>query len=113
MVMTGTAGEDDDDDLLGLYHWNGNDGSPSLAIIDALADLEGVAPTSLDSLYGTIDSTALDDLLGNANSSPVVVEFRRGDYRITVDDDGEITIRAVDEFESDAPHRSGEDSNAG
>lgn len=96
--MTGTADDEDNgDSVLGTYHWNGDGQSPSLAIIDALAELEGVAPTSLDALYNSIEPEALDTVLRHDAADDVLVAFRRGDYLIAVRDDGEIQIRDADD----------------
>lgn len=98
--MTGTADEGENDNgVLGSYRWNRDEQAPSLAIVDALADLQDTAPTALDALYESIDPRALDDLLSHEKSEEVAVEFRRGDYQITVRDDGEIQIRAADDPE--------------
>lgn len=95
--MTGTADDDDNcDSVLGTYHWNEDGQSPSLAIIDALAELQAAAPTSLDALYNSIEPEALDRLLRHEKGDQIMVAFRRGDHVITVRDDGEIQIRDAD-----------------
>lgn len=98
MIMTGTADDEGNDDR-GVWtsRWNGNGQSPSLAIVDALVDLQDTAPTSLDPLYNSIEADALDTLLRHDTGARVAVEFRYGDYSITVKNDGEIQIRDVED----------------
>lgn len=96
--MTGTSDDGENGDrVLGTYHWNGGGQSPSLAIIDALADLQDVAPTKLEILHNSIEPEALDTLLCHDPDGQIVVEFRRGDYLVTVQEDGEIRIRDADD----------------
>lgn len=94
--MTDEADDTDNGDApLGTYHWSEDGQSPSLAIIDALADLQDTAPMTLDVLYNSIEPDALNRLLHHETSDHLLVEFRRGDHLITVHSDGEIKIRDV------------------
>lgn len=58
--------------------------SPSSAVIAAIAILENVDPTQLDTvLYEYIDPAALDALAGGEH--PVSLSFPFGDYHVDID----------------------------
>lgn len=65
-------------------------------VVDAVADLEGVSPTSLDPLYDTIDPDALDSIVRSAVSRPspgeVAVTVRYEGYAVTVHGYGVVEI---------------------
>lgn len=63
---------------------------PSVAVIDALATIEGTEPKELatvseTTLYAQIDPEALDTIVVDGNR--VTVSFTIGDYRVRIDDD--------------------------
>lgn len=60
--------------------------SASMAVITAVADTLGVAPTELDPLYTAIDTDALDELMANraTTDTPIYVSFTFESLDITV-----------------------------
>lgn len=67
-----------------------SDQPPSIAIVNALADLEGVDPTELDYiLYDYIHPEALDTL---TQSGPVTVTFPLEEYMISTTESGTVQI---------------------
>lgn len=67
------------------------DGRPSVAVLEAVAAEEGCEPTDLDApLYEHVDPEALDALV----SSPIKgrITFTYHGYRLTVDDDGAVSV---------------------
>lgn len=73
-----------------------DDESPSGAVISAVSAVEGVEPTELGCLYDRIDPDALDTLLNgpevSGNSGFLGVEFQYSGYRVTVRNNGSITV---------------------
>lgn len=70
--------------------------APSQAIVERVADIEGVDHTDLEPLYNSIDPDALDNLVGQTGTS-MQIEFVYEGFDVTVSGDGEI---AVDEAPS-------------
>ena len=71
--------------------------SPSEAVVEAVADQEGVDSTALESqLYDTIDPDALDTLLTSsrrgATSEERAVTFQYCGYRVVVDGAANVTL---------------------
>ncbi|MCU4739943.1 hypothetical protein OB955_10430 [Halobacteria archaeon AArc-m2/3/4] len=73
---------------------------PSREVIDRIATLEGIAPTDLappnyDVLNDVIDPDALDALCRSGDRAPVPIEvvFEFNGYRVTVTNDGSVTVR--------------------
>lgn len=63
---------------------------PSIAIVNALADLEEVHPTELDyTLYDSVQPEALDTL---AQSGNVEITFTVEQYRVHITESGTIKI---------------------
>lgn len=78
------------------YDWS--ETPPSIAVLRALAAVEGVPPTDLHTeagitLYETVDLEALDALF--AHESDISVSFRVGAYTVLLDDDL-LTVRTDD-----------------
>ncbi|MFC6769640.1 HalOD1 output domain-containing protein [Natrinema soli] len=74
---------------------------PSQAVIETVAEAEGVRPTELappqyESLHAIVDPTALDALFADrpngTNRPHGTVSFRFCDYHVTVDRDGTVTL---------------------
>ncbi|WP_254278723.1 HalOD1 output domain-containing protein [Haloarcula marina] len=60
---------------------------PSVLVVDAIAEVEGVEPIDLDFvLEDQIDTEALDDLFAH-DSPPKTVEFNVGSHHVIVTDD--------------------------
>jgi hypothetical protein len=73
----------------------GDDRSPSLAVVEALADAAGVAPEALGDevglvLYDHVDPDALDALVANRPDGDFAVSFAVGEYDVRVDPDAAV-----------------------
>jgi hypothetical protein len=65
-------------------------------IVSAVARLEGVEPTALDTrLYDVIEPDALSSLVENAPESGVTIGFDYEGYRVTVVADDELHVDVV------------------
>ena len=79
--------------------------SPSNAIVEAIAAIEGARTTDVDfSLFESVNPDALDLLFGESSddeesADDVVVEFRVDGYLVQVRSDGTITVKAIDSSE--------------
>lgn len=78
------------------YDWS--ETPPSIAVLRALAAIEGVPPRDLHDeadimLYETVDLEALDALL--THQSDISVSFRVGEYTVLLDDEL-LTVRTND-----------------
>lgn len=66
------------------------------AIVAAVADVTGREPNSLEPLYHTVDSDALDTLLSSNGSDddvfPLRVAFRYAGCNVEVASDGEVEV---------------------
>ena len=75
---------------------------PSIAIVAAIADAEGVDPTETDFiLHDAVDPDALDRIFGGDRQVDVteirtVATFHVADYEVEIRNDGRITIDAPD-----------------
>ncbi|MDQ2051827.1 HalOD1 output domain-containing protein [Natronolimnohabitans sp. A-GB9] len=70
------------------YH---ND-SPSLSVIEALADELETDPVELEPLYHFVDPEALDQLFQEGTHGDVRVEFVYGDHTVAVQGDGTVVV---------------------
>ena len=78
--------------------YEGGDGhTPVQAIVDALAEAEGVDPTAIRSLSDVVDTDALDRLLARTDGGSTVFEFEFGDWVVFVRGDGRIRVCDADE----------------
>lgn len=78
------------------YDWS--ETPPSIAVLRALAAIEGVPPRDLHTetgirLYDTVDLEALDALV--THESDVAVSFHVGEYVVLLEDD-QLTVRISD-----------------
>lgn len=70
-------------------------GVPAAAIVEAVAEREGVPVTDLPPLYEAIAPTVFEDLLGHdGNGADQAVRFEYLGYRVTVTADGRVEITA-------------------
>ena len=68
---------------------------PSLAVVTAVADREGVAPERLDPpLWEAVDSAALDRVCATATGCAVSFEY--AGYQVTLEEDS-VSLEAVHE----------------
>jgi len=69
---------------------------PSTSVIEAVADVTGTDTTALPSLYASIDTDALDDLVGERSESPtsgnVCITFRFAGCDVAVCADGRTIV---------------------
>lgn len=67
---------------------------PSMAIVQAIATIEGVEPTAVDfSLYEAIDPEALNALVcSDMTEGDVVIQFTTDEYQIQVQSDETVTV---------------------
>lgn len=80
------------------FEFDANSTAPSLAAATALAVVEGLDPTEIEPLYPTVDSDALDGMLGrDAVDRPVHVTWTHDGYTVTVGSQGAVTITAADD----------------
>lgn len=79
---------------------------PSQAVVEAVAEAEGVPPDELtppayEPLHAVVDPTALDALFAarpeGTNRPNGTVSFRFCGYDVTVDRDGRVTLEAATE----------------
>ena len=77
------------------------------ALVDAIAEAEGVAPTELPALYGSLDLDALSTLLTNSGETAddeLLLGLRMGRWNVFVSSDGRIRVcDATDETRSPEP----------
>ncbi|WP_049985410.1 HalOD1 output domain-containing protein [Halobellus rufus] len=79
------------------YDWSSI--PPSAAVVRTLSIALDREEQSLDPLYESIDSDALDALfqptLSPANTNGITVSFTAGENQVTVRDSGEVIVRPV------------------
>jgi hypothetical protein len=64
-----------------------------MAIVQAIASIEGVETTEVDCLYDAIDPEALDRLVeASAPKNSLVVEFRMSGYQVRVRGDRTVVV---------------------
>lgn len=85
------SGADDHYDLevvsvAARYH--AEDGSPATAVVEAVADREGVAPTDLPPLAEAVDPEALDAVVGEGRR----LAFEYVGYNVTAHPDGSVSV---------------------
>lgn len=82
------------EDLDSQPRWNREDCPPSIAVIEAIADVRGVEPTDLDGvLYDLIDPEALDALFLGEKPGDIEVELPLGSHRVTIRSDGSLQVQ--------------------
>ena len=67
---------------------------PSEAVVERVANCEGVDPTELSLLYDAIDPDALDSLVSSSlqRGSGLEIEFTYHGYRVTVTGEGVVHL---------------------
>lgn len=91
------GGKREPDETLVLKQFDPADTSPSVAVVEALAAVDGLAPDTQfeTSLYDYVDPEALDALLSHEQGAPNAVWFSVEDYRVRIDGD-EIRVVKTD-----------------
>ncbi|MWV39109.1 HalOD1 output domain-containing protein [Natrialba sp. INN-245] len=72
---------------------------PSRAVVEAVAEAEGVSPDELqppeyEPLHAVVDPDALDSLCANRPTTDCNVSFRFCGYEVTVGEDGTVALTA-------------------
>ncbi|AFZ74912.1 HalOD1 output domain-containing protein [Natronobacterium gregoryi] len=81
---------------------------PSAAVVETIAQAEGVDPMTFEpSLYQAIDPDALDTLIESADGEVTVV-FTFAGYTVGVDGTGTVTLAPIDETETDDESSGGD-----
>jgi hypothetical protein len=79
------------------YDWSST--SPSVAVIEAVADVAGCEQTELDPLYDSVDPDALDTIIEGDRQTVLdgmtTVTFTLAGYEVTVYADGEVAVRTI------------------
>lgn len=68
-------------------------GSITTTIVIAIAEMEGVDPTEMEPLYGSVDPALLEAVCSDEGQVTGDVVFTYRGYRVTVDSDGGTLIR--------------------
>ena len=68
--------------------------SPSVRVVQAVADANGVDPSELDPLSGRLDLESMDEFLTNS-SEPVRIECSLGEFRVEVRSDGDVRLSST------------------
>ncbi|WP_407075670.1 HalOD1 output domain-containing protein [Natronococcus wangiae] len=79
---------------------------PPLAIIEAVAAVEGVAPTELDPIYDTIDLESIDQLFtdqDDTSTPPTFLRLSIAGWNVFVRGDGAIRVCDPDQPTDPAP----------
>lgn len=72
-------------------------GTPSTAVIYAIAEREGVDPTDLDRpLYEVLDPEAMDALFSESDSSVGQLQFRYLGYEVRLTSNGSVQVSEPD-----------------
>lgn len=66
--------------------------TPSEAVVDALAAVEDVEPTTLDPLYDTVDLEAIDSLFAGTDDPAHVVGIAVEGWHVVVRGDGVVRV---------------------
>lgn len=74
----------------------GPDKSVADGVIEAVSEVYGLEPTSLDPLYSVLDPDALDALFKPEGSGNLTVEFQYNGCEVQVTSDRNIVIRTID-----------------
>jgi hypothetical protein len=92
-----TSTTDQHDDEIVHRTLNTDSDEPAVAVAEAVADLEDSEPDELPATYNCIDGM-LDELYADPPSpeAQMEVSFTYAGYRITVEQDGDATIVAVE-----------------
>lgn len=71
-------------------HDGGSDASIAASLVCSVAAVAGVEPTTLPPLQETLDTDALESILGSARGA--TISFTYAGYRVTADSDGSVRI---------------------
>jgi len=97
------------DDTTDGAHGPTADVSPSIAIVERLAELENRDPVAMEPLGENLDMDALDSLL-SSGTGDIEVTFDAYGWRVTVDGDGRIEANPADAGDRVETNDSGRES---
>ncbi len=87
------TGDSDGPDRVHRVRWD-RYRSPSLGIVETIADTKGVDPLEISPLHGSIEAEALNDLIHVDNAeTPTSVSFTHEGILVTVMSDGVLELR--------------------
>src|SRR6056297_1202033 len=97
--MSGTDDRDRADARTVTREFDTDQTDPNVAVVSALAEIEGVPVEELPPLYDCIDHI-LERLYSNppADEAAVQITFTYNDYRITVEQDGAARFEPVENY---------------
>jgi hypothetical protein len=80
---------------------DGSEVPPSTAVVEAIAEHEGLDPLALETpLYEVIDTDALDSIIGSGvashRRSDVTVQFSYNSSRVRISGDGSVEVEPVE-----------------
>ncbi|WP_418279907.1 HalOD1 output domain-containing protein [Halorubrum sp. DTA98] len=61
-------------------------------IIREVADLEGISPEELPSIYNALDPESLEELIKSANNTDLKIQFTYVGYDIYIDESWEVMV---------------------
>lgn len=74
-------------------HDRENGTSVTTSVVSSVAAVAGVEPSALPPLHRSLDTDALDSIVGAPRDDAVTVAFTYAGYRVVVDGGGSIRIR--------------------
>lgn len=86
-------GVDYDPDVDAYYaEFDSSETSASTAVVEAIASIRHCEPTELEPLYNSVDSDALDAIIGGSDNGSVTVSLVANDIDVAVRSDGTVEI---------------------
>ena len=85
------------DDEVAYSEFDTSEATPNTEVVRTVAELEGVDPSEIPTLYGTVDHL-LEHLFSDppAVAAQARIEFTYAGYRIAVNQDGRASFRKVE-----------------
>lgn len=71
----------------------GEETDVTTSVVASVAAVAGVEPMALPSLQRSLDTDALEAIVGTGRDAEVTVRFTYAGYRVTVESDGSVGIR--------------------
>lgn len=73
--------------------FNTSETEPSMAVVEAVADVTHSDPMDLEPLHRSVDADALDSIVTNADGPTLSVSFELEKFAVSVHGDGTIEVR--------------------
>lgn len=90
---SGVGVEYDPDRDLYAGSFDSSETEPSMAVVEAVAEVSHSDPMDLEPLYRSVDTDALDSIVTYADGSGVSVSFEVETFDVSVYGDGTIEVR--------------------